>query len=72
MKRLTDLHKKRIGESVSKAKVGVPLSLEHKETLRGSHTDRKRETCPHCDRDYAVNVFKRHEAKCKLIMGEKE
>ena len=72
MKRLTELHKRRIGESVSTTRRGTPLTDEHKKALRGSHTNREKVECEHCNREFAVNVIKRHKKKCEKIMAERE
>lgn len=58
----TTLHKAKI----SKALAGIPKTDEHRAALQGSHADRKRLTCPHCDKVIAINVAHRwHFDKCK-------
>ena len=74
---MSEAHKRKIGESVSKVRTGKPLSKDHRLALIGSHMNRKRVLCTHCGKDYAVNTIKRHEKSCKingefLIVREKD
>ena len=64
---MTDDHKKKIGKAVSNTRSGVPLSDDHKEALRGSHSNRKRVKCEICNKDYAVNTISRHTKVCKGV-----
>ena len=61
---MTQSHKDKIGESVSRVRSGKPLTDKHRGALIGSHINRKKVKCIHCDCKYAVNVIKRHEKSC--------
>lgn len=64
MKRLSETHKRKIGEANAISLKDKPKSEEHIEAIRQGALTRPKKSCKICSNEYSNNVIAKHEKAC--------